>query len=156
MQRACGYAMQGSVCEKHFWVVYGNPDTSKSTFIAAIGNVFGGYHETADADTWLARHDIGGNRDDMIQLMGARLVTSSEFPANARWNESVVKKVTGNDQLTYSANTKNPSRLNQRLHFGAHVTTLQESTTTISECGHVHNDCLLITLSTKLNKTRIY
>lgn len=103
LQRACGYAMQGTVSEKRFWLLFGVPDTSKSTFIAAIAKAFGGYHESADASTWLVQSSVGSNRGDMVKLLNARLVTSVEFPANARWDEALIKKVTGGDLLTYAA-----------------------------------------------------
>ena len=52
LQRLFGYALQGTPSEKRLFFVYGPPDTGKSTLLLGVGNAFGEYHETADAETW--------------------------------------------------------------------------------------------------------
>lgn len=100
LQRALGYALYGAWAEKAFWFCYGPPDGGKSTLLAIVGSILGDYHVSADASTWM--HGKGAQtRGDLVRLMGARLVTTSEVRAGARFDEEVVKKVTGGDTLTY-------------------------------------------------------
>jgi putative DNA primase/helicase len=103
LRRAIGYALVGRVTEKAFWFAYGAPDGGKSTFIAAISAAMGDYHVSTDADTWLQRRDVGGNRGDIVRLLGARLVTCVEIQKGARFDAKLLKGVTGGDIVTGAA-----------------------------------------------------
>ncbi len=103
LQRAIGYALFGAWREKAFWFGYGPPDGGKSTFLGAVAGVLGDYAVSADAETWMIRHNVGGNRGDVTRLLGARLVTTIEVKASARFDQQLMKKVTGGDVLTAAA-----------------------------------------------------
>ena len=103
LQRALGYALYGFAREKSFWFAYGKPDGGKSTFMGAVAACLGDYHVAADSETWLTRHDAGGNRGDLVRLLGARLVTSSEFKPGGRFDVKIMKSITGGDPLTAAA-----------------------------------------------------
>ncbi len=103
LQRAVGYALSGRVTEKAFFFLYGPPDGGKSTFIDAIRGMFGDHHETAAFSTWLVQTYTGGNRGDLVRLAGTRLVTSVETRPNVRFDQEIIKKVTGGDMLTCAA-----------------------------------------------------
>lgn len=103
LRRLVGYALQGNATEKQFYFLYGPPNGTKSTFIKAIANAMGEYAVTAAFTTWLVHTSTGGNRGDLVSLMGARLVTSVEVRKNARFDEEVIKKVTGGDVVTAAA-----------------------------------------------------
>jgi putative DNA primase/helicase len=81
----------------------------------------GDYCEGAAATTWMTQQNGGGNRGDLTRLLGARLVTSLEVKANARFDEELMKKVTGGDELTYAAKFENEIRFSPTfaLWFGA-------------------------------------
>src|SRR5690606_19101373 len=57
----------------------------------------------ADFDSWLQHSNVGGNRGDLVRLAGARLVTSVEVRKGAKWDEALVKKVTGGDEIVAAA-----------------------------------------------------
>ena len=103
LQRAVGYALQGTVSEKAFWFLYGPPDGMKSTFIDAIDGALGDYHISTSFETWLIQGSVGGNRGDLVRLMGARLVSSVEVRKGSRFDEATMKAVTGGDLLTAAA-----------------------------------------------------
>jgi putative DNA primase/helicase len=103
LQRAVGYALQGQVTEKAFWFLYGPPDGMKSTFIDSVSHALGDYAVAAAFTTWLVQTNTGGNRGDLVALLGARLVTSVEVRKGARFDEEIVKKVTGGDRVTAAA-----------------------------------------------------
>jgi putative DNA primase/helicase len=83
--------------------LFGPPDGTKSTFISAVAAAFGDYAVTADFSTWLVQSNTGGNRGDLVALMGARLVTSVEVRKGAKFDESIMKRITGGDALTAAA-----------------------------------------------------
>lgn len=107
IQRAVGYALIGLPLERAFFFLYGPPGTAKSTLIDAIHAALGEYVEEADFDTWLLKGQVGGNRGDLVRLAGARIVTSREARPGAKWDESLIKRITGGDPLTVCAKYEN-------------------------------------------------
>lgn len=103
LQRMVGYMLLGDPVERACFFLYGPPGTSKSTFIEAAHVALGEYSQTAAFDTWLVRAHVGGNRGDLVRLAGARLVTSTEVAANAKWDDSLLNNVTGGDEITAAA-----------------------------------------------------
>lgn len=103
LQRMAGYALIGEALERILFFVFGPPGTAKSTLLEAFDGAFGDYARSADFETWLQRQTVGGNRGDLVRLAGARLVTSVEVRKGARWDEALVKRVTGGDEITAAA-----------------------------------------------------
>ncbi len=105
LQRAAGYAIQGTAREKVYLFSFGPPDTGKGTFNDSLVHAFGDYHTNSDARTWLvSRGDAGGNRGDLVRLRGARLISASEFPPYSRFDQGLLKKFSGGgDQITAAA-----------------------------------------------------
>ncbi|HXK36374.1 MAG TPA: phage/plasmid primase, P4 family [Candidatus Paceibacterota bacterium] len=103
LQRVAGYALLGEWREKSFWFLFGKPNGGKSAFLSALCEALGEYAQSADSSTWLARRDTGGNRGDLVRLRGARLVVTSEFRKDSRFDESILKSVTGGDTITAAA-----------------------------------------------------
>ncbi|HEY5373886.1 MAG TPA: phage/plasmid primase, P4 family [Polyangiaceae bacterium] len=103
LQRAVGYALQGTAFERAFFFLIGPPGTAKSTFIDAIAAALGDYHASAAFDTWLVQTNTGGNRGDLVRLASARLVTSVEVRKGAKFDEAIIKAITGGDEITAAA-----------------------------------------------------
>jgi putative DNA primase/helicase len=103
LSRVAGWALAGVCDEKRFVFVFGEPDTGKSTFLDALATTIGDYHVGTDFSTWCTQTTTGGNRGDLVRLAGARLVTSVEVRAGARFDEALVKRVTGGDPITAAA-----------------------------------------------------
>lgn len=103
LQRVVGYALIGEPLERVFFFLFGPPGTAKSTLVLALHAALGDYAVSAAFETWLVQSNVGGNRGDLVRLAGARLVTSVEVRHGARWDEALVKGVTGGDALVASA-----------------------------------------------------
>ncbi|HET7540688.1 MAG TPA: phage/plasmid primase, P4 family [Polyangiaceae bacterium] len=103
LQRAVGYALQGTATERAFFFLMGPPGTAKSTFIDAVSAAIGDYHQSASFETWLKQTNVGGNRGDLVRLASARLVTSVEVRKDAKFDEAIIKAVTGGDEITAAA-----------------------------------------------------
>ncbi len=106
IQRTLGYALVGAWHEKHFWFGYGPPDGAKSTLLGVVGDILGDYHVSAEPSMWLVQGTVGGNRGDLTRLLGARLVTSLEIRPGMKFDEALVKKVTGGDRIVAAAKYK--------------------------------------------------
>ncbi len=102
LQRASGYALTGETSEKCFFMVFGPPDTSKSTFVDSIKAAMGDYAAVASAETWLEQYRAGGNRGDIVRLLGVRAVFTVELPGDRRFDSELIKQITGGDELTFA------------------------------------------------------
>ncbi len=103
LQRIFGYSLTGDASEKALFFFFGPPNTAKSTVLGAWAHTLGDYAASAGFETWCARRDVGGNRGDLVKLMGARLVSSVETKRGAKLDEGLVKKVTGGDPIDAAA-----------------------------------------------------
>jgi putative DNA primase/helicase len=103
IQRAAGYAVQGEASERALFFVFGPPGSAKSTLIDALGAALGDYHVSSGRETWLVQKNAGGNRGDLVRLAGSRLVTATEFRRGDRFDEGLIKAVTGGDAIVHAA-----------------------------------------------------
>lgn len=99
LQRVAGYALTGDTGEEALFFVHGPAATGKSTFIEALRAALGEYAAQADFETFLRRSQVGGVRNDIARLAGARLVASIEVEKGRRLAEGLVKTITGGDTV---------------------------------------------------------
>ena len=107
LQRAAGLSLWGFPIEKAFFFLHGVPDSGKSRFLDALRAALGPYVATASFETWLQQTNVGGNRGDLVSLMGSRIVVSSEVRDSSKINSELIKQVTGGDTLKAAAKFEN-------------------------------------------------
>lgn len=100
LQRAAGYSLTGEIDEEKLFFVHGPAAAGKSTFLEALKAAMGDYASTADFETFLSRQQVGGPRNDIARLAGARLVVSIEVDEGKRLAEGLLKTLTGGDTVT--------------------------------------------------------
>ncbi|HEX2971627.1 MAG TPA: phage/plasmid primase, P4 family, partial [Tepidisphaeraceae bacterium] len=100
LQRAVGYSLTGDTREEVLFFGHGPSATGKSTFVEAVKATLGDYASTADFETFLARRDAGGPRNDIARLGGARFVASVEVDEGKRLAEGLIKMLTGGDTVS--------------------------------------------------------
>ncbi len=99
IQRACGYALTGSVVEHKLLFLYGTGRNGKSVFLNTLMGILHQYARRAPTSLFLKKaHE--GHPTEVAGLQGARLVVGSELPAGKIWDEAVIKSLTGGDVLT--------------------------------------------------------
>ena len=104
VQRAAGYALTASTREEKLFIAHGPTAGGKSTLLTALRRALGDYATTADAQTFMERRiDGGAPRDDLVKLIGRRLVVSSEVKDGSRMAESLVKTLFGGDDMSARA-----------------------------------------------------
>jgi len=98
LQRYMGYSLTGNMGEKKLVFIYGAAsNTGKSTFVNAILYAMGDYAASVDVDMFMSRNR--SNTDDLAQLPGVRLVTATEPSAGQKWDDKLIKSVTGGDPI---------------------------------------------------------
>ncbi len=100
IQLAAGYSATGDVSEEVLFLVHGPTAGGKTTTIEALKTALGDYGQTTDFETFLKRNQIGGIRNDIARLAGARLVVSVEVDEGKHLAEGLVKMLTGGDTIT--------------------------------------------------------
>lgn len=100
LQRVAGYALTGDTSEEKLFFVYGPAGSGKSTFVEALRAALGEYAAQADFETFLKRSYVGGVRNDIARLAGARMVASIEVERGRTLAEALVKTLTGGDTVS--------------------------------------------------------
>ena len=102
VRRAIGYTLTGSVKEQCFFQCFGNGSNGKSVFFNTIYNLLGDYSLNAQVESVLTRGNgnSGNASPDIARMNGARFVRTNEPNEGARFNEGLVKQMTGGDVVT--------------------------------------------------------
>jgi P4 family phage/plasmid primase-like protien len=99
VQRFMGYCLTGLTTEQALAVFYGRGANGKSTFLSAVGFIFGDYcHNLPFSAIELKQRASIPN--DLAALDGKRFVTASETNDGTRLNEARVKALTGGDRIS--------------------------------------------------------
>lgn len=101
VKRALGYSLAGLTTEHALFIAYGLGANGKTTLFETILDIVGDYGTTTEFATFLNTD----KRDVRIQeaigkLKGTRFAIASETDNSRKWNEALVKKLTGGDTLT--------------------------------------------------------
>ena len=100
LQRAVGYSLTGDTSEEALFFLHGDTATGKSTFLEAVKAMLGSYAMTSDFEAFLVRRQAGGARNDIARLTTARFVAASEVAEGQKFDENLIKQLTGRDTVT--------------------------------------------------------
>ena len=102
VRRAIGYTLTGSVKEQCLFQCVGNGSNGKSLFFNTVTSLLGDYSLNAQVESVLtrAKGSSGSASPDIARMNGARFVRTNEPNEGARFNEGLVKQLTGGDVVT--------------------------------------------------------
>ena len=100
LQIQVGYSLTGQTDQQALIFLYGNGANGKSTFMNTVAKLAGQYHTKINMDGIIDTENKGGASPHLVALHGMRLTSGSEFPAGKRINESMIKDLTGGDEIT--------------------------------------------------------
>lgn len=100
VQRAVGYPLTGDVSEQCFFLLYGTGANGKSVFLKTMTNLLCDYAQTADFETFLAKKNDGGVRNDIARMQGRRFISAIEAESGKRLSENLIKSLTGGDAIS--------------------------------------------------------
>jgi putative DNA primase/helicase len=98
VQRMTGYSMTGVTREQCFFILHGKGSNGKGIFVDTIRDVLGDYAKDTPVTTFLERKSE--NTSDLALLSDARVVTASEGDETTSFNESLLKRMSGEDTIT--------------------------------------------------------
>jgi putative DNA primase/helicase len=101
VQKALGYALTGEVDEQVFFIAYGYGANGKSTLFEVVKEILGDYAGTFDFSLLLASDRTSVRAQEQIgKLRGVRIAVASETDSTRKFDEAIVKRLTGGDTLT--------------------------------------------------------
>lgn len=99
LQRLSGYALTGDVSEQQLAFLWGPGANGKSVFTRTLCEIMGDYAHEAEMAAFTASHN-DKHTTSIAELEGKRLVLAEETEAGKRWDESLVKRITGGGKIT--------------------------------------------------------
>lgn len=98
MQRFLGYCLTGDTREQQFVIAHGSGRNGKGTLLNLLSEIMNDYAKTTPTDVlYSKKFDKASN--DVARLSGARFVLASEGEKGRRFDEPLIKKMTGQDVL---------------------------------------------------------
>jgi P4 family phage/plasmid primase-like protien len=97
VRRLAGYSLTGSTREHVLPILYGSGANGKSTFVNTLMKGMGGYAQQTAPDLLLAKQ--GSHPTELADLFGARMAAAIEVNDGRRFNEALVKQLTGGDTI---------------------------------------------------------
>ena len=99
LQTAAGWALTGNIEEQTMFILFGSGANGKTTFLNTILYLLGDYAIATPTETFMKKN-ADQNTNDIARLRGTRFVTTTEAEQGRRLSEPLIKKITGNDQMT--------------------------------------------------------
>ncbi|MGX0230894.1 putative DNA primase/helicase [Staphylococcus cohnii] len=99
IQKALGYSLTGSTREQVMFILHGKGRNGKSIFVETIAEILGDYSNNMQAKSLMVKKNDNVNTD-IARLSKARFVTSSEPNEGFRFDEGLIKQITGGDKVT--------------------------------------------------------
>lgn len=97
--RSIGYTLTGSIREEVFLFIYGPGGRGKSTLAETVAATMGDYAVSLPTEALLIRNN-DQIPNDIARLKGARLALAAETDDGRRWNEPLLKRLTGGDTIS--------------------------------------------------------
>lgn len=109
LQRWFGYGMTGLTTEQVFAFFYGGGANGKSVLVDLIAKILGDYAASAKIESITGQNRRGGSdaTPDLVPLMGARFVCTSEPDQGQHLQEGLVKELTGGEPILIRALNQN-------------------------------------------------
>lgn len=99
IQRLSGYCLTGDTREQKLFFMHGSGANGKSVLLNVWREMVGSYAHNLPSEALMSqRHE--SHPTLYASLFGKRLAISSEIEGNARWAESKIKELTGEETMT--------------------------------------------------------
>ena len=101
IQRLFGYTLELSNREECFAILYGNTTRNgKSTLLESVSGALGDYSKAVSSGTLSEKPTGKDANPEIIDLIGAKLITCGELNAETLLNDTLLKALSGNDTIS--------------------------------------------------------
>ncbi len=120
LQMAVGYSLTGHTSEEVLFYLYGARRSGKGTFVETLNAMLGALATGVDMNTFTSRRYGDTSNFDLAPLKSKRFITASETSQRDGLNATVIKKITGGDEIYCSF--KRRDHFNYRPQFKVWLT----------------------------------
>ena len=100
VKQAVGFSLSGLCDLQALIFCFGSGANGKSTFFRVLKEMLGDYYQGIQVETFLSKAFQSSSEPyELARVKGARMVVSDEVPEGRKLNESLVKNLTGGDQI---------------------------------------------------------
>lgn len=100
LRRVAGYALTGLTNEQCLFLLLGPGANGKSTFVEVLRRLVGDYGQPTEFRTLIQRQNQDSVRNDLAALRGCRIVSAGEPNRRQKFDEALVKILTGGDMIS--------------------------------------------------------
>jgi putative DNA primase/helicase len=95
-----GRSLVGNNSDQKMLFTWGDSANGKSVLLRSVALTAGSYHTTAAATTFMQRHGYShGPNPNLVKILQARLVTGTEVPKGAEWDNQVIKQICSDEEV---------------------------------------------------------
>jgi putative DNA primase/helicase len=103
LQKMIGYALSAATVEQCIFIFYGPGGNGKTSVIEPVYYMLGDYAKAASPSTLMIKPESNnGHNADIAALKGRRFVTAIETNKRQKFDEAILKQLTGDDFITAS------------------------------------------------------
>jgi putative DNA primase/helicase len=99
LQRIIGYTLTGETSAQFFLFLFGVGGNGKGILLQTLLELMGSYGCSLPPESFMLKYNDGGVPNDIAGIRGARLVVGTEVPHGRKWNETLLKQLTGSDPV---------------------------------------------------------
>ena len=99
LQQWFGYCLTGDTSEDALLFIYGPGGSGKTTILNIMAELMGAYAINVATST-LTKKTHQAHAQELARLDGARLASVSETTKGVKWDENLIKSLTGGDRVT--------------------------------------------------------
>jgi putative DNA primase/helicase len=123
VHRGFGYSLTGHTREHAFFLLWGSGRNGKGRFITVLRAMLGDAARTTQFQTFTIGRFSEGERNTpaLASLAGARLVTAGEPDHSVKFSESVIKSLTGEDEIEVCHKYERPFTFIPRFKIWLHT-----------------------------------
>ena len=116
LQYYLGYTLTGETSLQKFVILWGSGSNSKSVLLGFLRKLLGKrlFHTFSIDDL---KDNDGGNRDSLYQAKDSRMAVVNETSISAKFDEELLKSMSGQDSITVSAKYKNAITYDPQFKF---------------------------------------
>lgn len=120
IQRAVGYSLTGHTREQVFFILHGAGCNGKGRFINILQKLLGDYAKGVSFEAISYKREPGENTPGVAELPGCRVAVCPEPGEGVRFNEPLIKSLTGQDTISAMKKHKPPFNFDPQFRLWIH------------------------------------
>jgi P4 family phage/plasmid primase-like protien len=102
LKQVLGYSITGLTSAQSFFVFYGSGSNGKSTLFNILDEVMGNFYNQGSSDIFVKKNKSASSASPELEILKkSRLVCFSESDQNDKFNNALIKQISGEDKIVF-------------------------------------------------------